>query len=62
MSPHNNLFWQLVGDKGNCIHYKVSEKTYPFLIINGTTVEVWEWIGNFILYFIGYAITYPWWN
>ena len=26
---------------------------------NGATVEVWEWISNFILHFNGHVITYP---
>ena len=26
------------------------------------TVEVWEWISDFIQHFIGHVITYPWWN
>ena len=33
----------------NHIHYKVwGEITYPFPNFNGATVEVWEWISNFI--------------
>ena len=28
------------------------EITYPFLNFNGCTVEVKEWIGNFILHFV----------
>ena len=33
----------------NYIHYKVwHEITYPFPNFNGATIEVWEWISNFI--------------
>ena len=40
----------------NYIHYKVwDELTYPFPNLNGTTVEVWEWISNFIPHFTGYV-------
>ena len=31
------------------------EITYPFPNFNGFTVEVWEWISNFILYFTGHV-------
>ena len=34
------------------------EITYPFLNFNGCTVEVYEWISNFIPYFIMDVITY----
>ena len=38
----------------NYFHYKVWDKiTYPFLNFNGATVEVKEWISNFILHFTG---------
>ena len=30
----------------------------PFLNYNGTAVDVWGWIGNFIVHFIEHAITY----
>ena len=35
------------------------EITYPFLIFDGCTVEVWEWISNLIPYFKMDVITYP---
>ena len=35
------------------------EITYPFQDFNGCTVEVYEWISNFIPYFITDVITYP---
>ena len=34
------------------------EITYPFSNFNGCTVEVWEWISNFIPHFTGHVITY----
>ena len=35
--------------KYNCIHYNVWDKiTYPFRNFKDATVEVWEWINNFI--------------
>ena len=37
------------------------ELTYPFPNFNGATVEVWEWIGNFIPHFMIDVITYPCW-
>ena len=39
-----------------------SEITYPFPNFNGCTIEVWEWICNFILYFILDIITNPCWE
>ena len=45
----------------NYIHHKVwDEITYPFLNFNGATVEVQVWISNFIPYFTGLVISYPW--
>ena len=38
------------------------EITYPFPNFNSETVEVWEWIRNFIIHFIGDVITYPCWD
>ena len=47
----------------NHIHYKVwNEITYPFINFNGVTVEVYEWISNFISHFTGQVITYPCWD
>ena len=37
----------------------LDENTYPFPNFNGATVEIWEWISNFIPYFIMYVIIYP---
>ena len=34
----------------------------PFPNFNGTTVEVWEWIRNFIPHFTGYVISYQCWD
>ena len=36
------------------------EIIHPFP--NGWTVEVWEWINDFIPHFIGHVITYPCWD
>ena len=36
------------------------EIMYPFLNFNGCTVEVLEWISNFILHFTAHVISYPW--
>ena len=33
--------------------------TFPFPNFNGCTVEVWEWISNFISHFTEHVITYP---
>ena len=38
------------------------EITYPFLNFNGCTIEVSEWISNFIPHFTGHVITYPCWH
>ena len=35
--------------------------TYSFPNFNGCTIEVWEWISNYILNFTGHMISYPWW-
>ena len=37
------------------------EITYPFLNFNGATVEVLEWISNFIPHFTEHVITYKCW-
>ena len=36
------------------------EITHPFPNFNGTAIEVWEWISNFITHYIMDVITYPW--
>ena len=38
------------------------EITYPFLNFNGCSIEVKEWIGNFIQHFIIDIIIYPYWG
>ena len=44
----------------NYIHNNVwDEMTYPFWNFYDCTVEVWEWISNFIPHFTGHVITYP---
>ena len=46
----------------NNIHYRMwDEITNPFPNFNGATVEVWEWISNFIPHCIEFMITYPCW-
>ena len=43
----------------NYIHYNVwDEIIYPFLNFNGATVEVYEWISNFIPHITGHVLTY----
>ena len=47
----------------NYIYYKLwGEITYPFLNFNGCTVEVYEWISNFIPHFTGHVITNTCWD
>ena len=47
----------------NYTHYNVwDEITYLFLNFNGATVEVYEWISNFIPHFTEHVITYPCWD
>ena len=47
----------------NPIHGKVwDDNTCPFPNFNGATVEVWEWISNFIPHFTRHLITYPCWD
>ena len=47
----------------NYIHYKMWDAiTYPLLNFNGATVEVYEWISNFISHVTRYVITYPCWD
>ena len=47
----------------NCMRDKVwGEITYPFLNFIACTVEVQEWISNFIPYCIMDVITYPCWD
>ena len=36
--------------------------TYPFPNFNGCTIELWEWISNFIPHFVMGMITYPCWD
>ena len=35
---------------------------YAFGNFNGYTADIWEWISNFILYFIMDIIYYPCWD
>ena len=36
----------------------LGEITYPFPNSSGATVEIWEWISNFITHYMMYVITY----
>ena len=38
------------------------ESIYPFLNFNGVTVEVKEWVSNFVPQIIMDVITYPFWG
>ena len=52
-SVHSKLECTLRQGKGNHMHGKMWDKiTYPFPKFNDGTVEVWEWISNFIPHFI----------
>ena len=47
----------------NCMPSKMwNEIMYPFPNFNGTVVEFWEWISNFIPRFVRDVITYPCWD
>ena len=47
----------------NYIHYKMwDEITNQFPSFNDETVEVWEYISNFIQYLTAHVMTYPWWD
>ena len=47
----------------NYIHCKMWDGiTNPFTNFNSATVEVWEWVNNFIPYFPGHVIAYPCWD
>ena len=39
-----------------------NEIIYLFPNFNGATVEIWEWIRNFISYITENVIAYPWWD
>ena len=44
-------------------HYEVwDEITYPVPNFNGATIDIWEWIGNFIPHFAGHMFSYPCWD
>ena len=47
----------------NYILYEMwDEITYPLQNFNAATVEVWEWLSNFIPHLIGHVITYACWD
>ena len=37
----------------------MDEITFPFQNLSSETIEVMEWISNFIPHFTGHVITYP---
>ena len=43
-------------------HNRLDKITFLFPNFNGATVEVWEWISNFIPWFTAHVITYPCWD
>ena len=43
-------------------HKMLGEIIYPSSNSNGATVEVLEWISNFIPHFTRYVVTYPCWD
>ena len=46
--------------KNDNIHYKVWEKiTHPFPNLNGYTIEVWDWIDDFIPHLTDHVSKYP---
>ena len=55
MDPfYQNILTSILGWIGYDIHYEVwDEITYPFTNFNGATVEVWEWINDFVSYSTG---------
>ena len=54
---HRNLAQRAERNVDKMLLKKISKRwdeiTYPFLNFNGATVEVKEWISNFILHFTG---------
>ena len=51
------------GAISNGIHLKVwDENIYALPNLYGCTVEVWEWMNNWIRHFTGFVITYPFWD
>ena len=47
----------------NRMSSKVQDKiAYPFPNFNICTIEVWEWINNFMPHFLMDVITYPCWD
>ena len=45
----------------NCIYYTLWDEI-PFPNFNGSAVEVWELISNFIPHFTEHVITFPFWD
>ena len=56
-------FTVIPGWISNYIHYNVwDEITYLFPNFSSATIEIWEWIRNFILHFTGHVISRPCWG
>ena len=61
-SKHHARRWS-VNKINNYKHHTLwDEITYPFPNFNSCTVEVWEWISNFIPHLARHVITYPCWD
>ena len=58
-NPFNlhGLTFILASISGYIDNGEYGEITYPFPNIDGTTIEVWEWMGNFVPNFTGHVIT-----
>ena len=52
-------FWFLASHSYLIVVTTVDEITYPFPNFNGCTIEILEWISDFIPYIIMTVITYP---
>ena len=64
VAPFTNMVLTLILARiSNYMPRKVwNEITNPSLNFNGCTVEVYEWIGNFISHIIMGVIIYPCWD
>ena len=55
-----SLIWTWIS---NYIYYKMwDEITYSFSHFNDATVDVREWISDFIQHFTGHVVAYPHWD
>ena len=59
MIPVAPFYWHGIPLISNYFYHKVwDEITYHFLNFNGCTVEVYEWVSNFISHISGHVVTY----